>query len=233
MSEPFTPNVRGASRELGFVRRFTSVLRSLEKGSIIFLYPHHLLNKSGWLVLLASLIFTANSQAQTHDLRLENTKPQAMLAINRVIRIQNNHLPVNQRTEDCPTITNTNITALSVCSGQLVDGLQVNTSATNPPYVIEFVRFDSAQANPYLGKNGVHLGEIHPFDGKATATDVPFPENTTVVDKVYYVYACLKPEPDISVCSPFALITVTINPRLTTCLPLVIRKTKRAFSAQR
>lgn len=128
--------------------------------------------------------------------------------------------------EGCPSITNTDLTAVAICSGQLVSSLEVNTTATTPANLIEYVRFDSIQANPYLGKNGVHMVEAYPYFGKAVSVNVAFPTNTTSANKVYYVYACLKPEPDISVCSPFALITVTIKPQPPKCLPVVIQRTK-------
>jgi hypothetical protein len=137
------------------------------------------------------------------------------------------------KAQQCPTITNTDLTSVSICSGQLVSKLQVNTSATAPAYRIEFVRFDTIQTNPYLGKNGVHLSELQPSEGKATATNVELPANTSATNKTYYIYACLKPEPDISVCSPFALITVTVIPQLPKCLPVVIRKTKSSRLTRR
>lgn len=129
---------------------------------------------------------------------------------------------------DCPTITSSRITAVTICSGKLVDSLQAKTTALSP-YTIEFVRFDTLYANPYKGQNGVHLGEITPVDGVVTQKNVDFPANTNVADKTYYVYACLKPAPTDPDCFPFALITVTVAPCLCPpqkCIPITIRKTR-------
>ncbi|AQG80733.1 hypothetical protein [Spirosoma montaniterrae] len=114
---------------------------------------------------------------------------------------------------DCPTITNTETTTVAVCTGQPVTALRVNTTATT--YKIEFVRFDAPQTNPYLSKEGIHLGEIIPDNGVAVQQFVDFPANTGQTDKIYYVYACLKPMPDDPACQPFALITVTVRPEPT------------------
>ncbi|GAB3712542.1 hypothetical protein GCM10027592_51050 [Spirosoma flavus] len=117
------------------------------------------------------------------------------------------------QTANCPTITNTSMISLTICTGNLVDSLQVNTTAVLPNQ-IEFVRFDTLYANPYKGRNGVHLGEINTVNGKATQYAISFPPHTGTTDRVYYVYACLKPEPD-STCAPFALITVFVKPNPT------------------
>jgi hypothetical protein len=128
----------------------------------------------------------------------------------------------------CPTITNTRLTAVTVCSGKAVDSLQVATTAL-PPNTIEFVRFDAVQTNPYLSSDGTHLGEISAENGLATQRTVNFPANTAASAKTYYVYACLKPMPTDPACAPFALITITIAacdcpPQK--CVPITIRRVK-------
>ena len=94
--------------------------------------------------------------------------------------------------------------------GRAVDSLQINTAAI-PPDNIEFVRFDSLQINPYKGHGGTSLGEETAINGKATIRNVSFPSNSGTTDQLYYVYACLKPEPGDTNCAPFALIKVFIK----------------------
>ncbi|GAB3993521.1 hypothetical protein GCM10028807_28940 [Spirosoma daeguense] len=111
----------------------------------------------------------------------------------------------------CPTITNTAMTSLTICTGQVVDSLEVNTSIVLPDRV-EFVRFDTMYTNPYKGHGGVHLGEFVPINGKATQYNISFPAQSGTTDRVYYVYACVKPMPSDTNCAPWALITVTVRP---------------------
>lgn len=177
------------------------------------------------LIALLCTLATRIGQAQMLT-RLSDTRN---LVAAQTLRVPSLH----ERIADCPSITNTDITAIEICSGQLVSQLAVNTTASNPPNLVEYVRFNTLQGNPYLGKDGIHMVEAYPYNGKAIAVNVTFPPNTTTVDKVYYVYACLKPEPDISVCSPFALITVTVKPQPPKCLPVVIRQTKRSHAGSR
>ncbi|GAB2562993.1 hypothetical protein [Spirosoma areae] len=133
------------------------------------------------------------------------------------------------QTAACPTITTTDLTTITITTGQRVDSLQVNTTAVDPDK-IEFVRFDTLYANPYQGENGVHLGEIDPVDGLATQRQVAFPANTGNTDRLYYIYACLKPEPTNPNCIPFALLIVTVRPipgcPPPTCVPITVRKIK-------
>lgn len=112
---------------------------------------------------------------------------------------------------DCPTITNTNQTSVTVCTGYIVDSLQVKTSAFFPTK-IGMVRFDTPQSNPYEGSNGVYLGELIASNGIATMRTISFPPNTETTSKTYYVYGYLKPTPADVSCRPFALLTVTIRP---------------------
>jgi len=109
----------------------------------------------------------------------------------------------------CPSITNTTQTSVTVCSGSLVDSLQVRTTAFWPDK-IELVRFDTPQVNPYKG--GVSLGELISSNGIATMRTVAFPPNTDVSDKTYYVYGRLIPLASDTTCRPFALVTVIVKP---------------------
>lgn len=109
----------------------------------------------------------------------------------------------------CPSITNTTQTSVTVCSGSLVDSLQVRTTAFWPDK-IELVRFDAPQLNPYQG--GVSLGELISSNGIATMRTVAFPPNTDVSDKTYYVYGRLNPLSADGSCRPFALLTVIVKP---------------------
>ena len=115
------------------------------------------------------------------------------------------------QTGSCPTIMNTSQTSVSVCSGYLVDSLQVQTTASWPNK-IELVGFESPQTNPYTGSAGVSLGELISSNGIATMRTIPFPPNTNPDDKVYYVYGLLQPRPADTTCRPFALITVNVKP---------------------
>ena len=114
----------------------------------------------------------------------------------------------------CPTITNTNQTLVTVCTGYVVDSLQVRTTAFYPTK-IGMIRFDTPQSNPYDGDNGVYLGELISSNGIATMRTIPFPPNTGTTSKTYYVYGYLKPTPTDASCRPFALLTVTIKPNPT------------------
>ena len=112
---------------------------------------------------------------------------------------------------DCPTITNTSQTSVTVCTGYVVDSLQVKTTAFYPTK-IGMIRFDTPQSNPYDGDNGVYLGELISSNGIATMRTIPFPPNTGTTSKTYYVYGYLKPTPAEASCRPVALLTVTVNP---------------------
>ncbi len=114
---------------------------------------------------------------------------------------------------NCPTITNTNQTSVTVCTGYRVDSLQVRTTALYPTK-IGMVRFDTPQSNPYNG-GGVYLGELISSNDIATMRTVSFPPNTGTTSKTYYVYGYLKPTPAETACRPFALLTVTVNPNPT------------------
>jgi hypothetical protein len=136
---------------------------------------------------------------------------------------------------DCPVLTNNGVMSITACSGDLVTGLQVKTTAENPPYYIELVRFDSPQENPYLGTTGIHFGELVPGDSVLTQAPVSFPANTSSADKKYYVYACLKPLPDDADCRPFSLTTVVIRScgcLPSKCAPVRITKTKSGRPAR-
>jgi hypothetical protein len=111
----------------------------------------------------------------------------------------------------CPTITNTSQTSVAVCTGYIVDSLQVRTTALYPTK-IGMVRFDTPQSNPYEGDNGVYLGELISSNGIATMRTISFPPNPETTSKTYYVYGYLKPTPADASCRPFALLTVTIKP---------------------
>ncbi len=111
----------------------------------------------------------------------------------------------------CPTITNTNQTSVTVCTGYIVDSLQVRTTAFFPTK-IGMTRFDTPQSNPYEGDNGVYLGELISSNGIATMRTISFPPNTGIISKTYYVYGYLKPTPADASCRPSALLTVTIKP---------------------
>lgn len=117
----------------------------------------------------------------------------------------------------CPTITNTSLTTVTICTGRQVDLLEVNTTAV-APYTIEFVRFDEKQVNPYTNMVGEFVGEASPSGGTASITNVDFPANTGTTDRIYYVYACLKPVPVDETCIPFAYITVIVKPNPTASL---------------
>lgn len=110
----------------------------------------------------------------------------------------------------CPGITNASPTSLTVCTEAVIDRLEVSTTV-QPSDTIEFVRFDTYQANPYTDKGGVPLGNARPVEGKAALRNVVFPAHFDLPDRIYYVYARLKTAPADPNCVPFAPITVFIR----------------------
>ncbi|WP_020607195.1 hypothetical protein [Spirosoma spitsbergense] len=120
----------------------------------------------------------------------------------------------------CPAITNTGQTSVTVCTGYVVDSLQVRTTAFYPTK-IGMIRFDTPQSNPYEGDNGVYLGELISSNGIATMRTISFPPNTGTTSKTYYVYGYLKPTPAEAFCRPSALLTVTVKPNPTATVKAV------------
>ncbi|MFD2937203.1 hypothetical protein [Spirosoma flavum] len=110
------------------------------------------------------------------------------------------------QTGSCPTITNTRMLSVTVCTERVIDSLQVNTTGT-----IEFVRFDALQTNPYKENGVAYVGEPVLVNGKATLRNVLFPANWGTKDRLYYVYARLKQAPTNPTCLPFAQIIVYIK----------------------
>ncbi|WP_148562371.1 hypothetical protein [Spirosoma radiotolerans] len=110
----------------------------------------------------------------------------------------------------CPSITNASPTSLTVCTESAIDKLEVSTTVL-PSDTIQFVRFDTYQANPYAERGGVPVGEVMPGQGKATLRNVIFPAHFDLPDRIYYVYARLKTASADPNCTPFALITVFIR----------------------
>ncbi len=117
--------------------------------------------------------------------------------------------------DTCPVITSTGSATVGICSGQPVPVLSLTTTATNPPYSIEFVSFTVAQANPYTAtpnSGKTLLGDAGLYNATATLSDITFPGNNGPTPMMYYVYACLKPVPTDPACSPFASYTVVVSP---------------------
>ena len=110
----------------------------------------------------------------------------------------------------CPVITATGSTALNICEGETAT-FNVTTNAPDPPYTyIEFYRFETPQLNPYTsGDPKVWLGEFPNTTGTGSISTANFPVNTGDT-KIYYVYGCVKPEPqDPSTCYP--LVEYVLN----------------------
>ena len=103
----------------------------------------------------------------------------------------------------CPILSNpTN--SQTICEGQTVSSLSVNTSGASD---IDFVYFNTQQTGTGMYDNaGTSLGMASPSGGIASISDVSFPSPET-----YYVYAILSPTPAAVDCRPFQEIQVMVN----------------------
>lgn len=113
----------------------------------------------------------------------------------------------------CPTLTANDATTRNICEGGSVS-FNVSDNAPNPPYsYIEFYRFDTPQANPYLSTDAkVWLGEYTNSGSAGTLSTNNFP-NTGLTDMTYYVYGCVKPAPQFpATCAPLVAYTVVVKP---------------------
>ncbi len=116
----------------------------------------------------------------------------------------------------CPTLTANDATTRTICEGATVS-FNVSDDAPNPPYsYIEYYRFETPQSNPYLSTDPkVWLGEYTNNDGAGTLSTSNFPNNG-LTDKTYYVYGCVKPEPQYpATCAPLVAYTVIVQPAAT------------------
>ncbi len=113
----------------------------------------------------------------------------------------------------CPTLTANDATTRTICEGTSVT-FNVTDNAPNPPYsYIEYYRFETPQANPYLSTDPkVWLGEYVNNGGAGTLSTNDFPNNG-MANKTYYVYGCVKPAPQYpATCAPLVAYTVTVQP---------------------
>ena len=114
----------------------------------------------------------------------------------------------------CPEIFTEDNTVLTICEGDEVT-FEVATNAPNPPYhYVEFYRFDTPQVNPYISSDPkVWLDAFYILNsGPRSITTSNFPTDG-ISDKTYYVYGCLKPEPqDPTTCAPVIEYIVTVKP---------------------
>ena len=114
----------------------------------------------------------------------------------------------------CPEIYSEDNLDIEICEGESVT-LEVATNAPNPPYhYVEFYRFDTPQANPYISTDPkVWLDAFYILnEGPRSITTSNFQAHGNL-DKTYYVYGCLKPEPqDPATCYPYIEYVVTVKP---------------------
>ena len=113
----------------------------------------------------------------------------------------------------CPTITPNDATTRTICEGQSVS-FNVSTNAPNPPYsYIEYYRFSAPQSNPYLSTDAkVWLGEFANTNGSGSVLSSDFP-NSSSSNQIYYVYGCVKPEPQFpATCAPKVEYVITVKP---------------------
>ncbi len=114
----------------------------------------------------------------------------------------------------CPEIFTEDTTTITICEGESIT-FEAATDAPNPPYhYIEFYRFDAPQTNPYTSSDPkVWLDAFYILNtGPRSITTSNFQANGNS-DKTYYVYGCLKPEPqDPTTCAPVIEYTVTVKP---------------------
>ncbi len=111
----------------------------------------------------------------------------------------------------CPDITPNDAITRNICEGETVT-FNVSSNAPNPPYsYIEFYRFALQQSNPYTSSDAkVWLGEF-PNNGSGAISTANFPVNSGT-DMTYYVYACVKPEPQYpGTCAPLAEYIVQVK----------------------
>ncbi|MCU0345366.1 MAG: Ig-like domain-containing protein [Saprospiraceae bacterium] len=140
--------------------------------------------------------------------------PQAVEICGNGIDDDGDGLTDNQDQEClCPAITPNDPTTRTICEGQTLN-FNVTDNAPNPPYTyIEFYRFATPQANPYLSTDPkVWLGEFPNTAAAGSISSANFP-NTGSTDLTYYVYACVKPAPQFpATCAPTASYTVVVRP---------------------
>ncbi len=116
----------------------------------------------------------------------------------------------------CPTLTPNDAITRNICEGATL-AFNVSDNAPNPPYsYIEFYRFDTPQANPYLSTDAkVWLGEYTNTGSAGTLSTNNFP-NTGMTNVTYYVYGCVKPVPQYpATCAPLVAYTVVVKPSAT------------------
>jgi hypothetical protein len=106
-------------------------------------------------------------------------------------------------------------TVIEICVGETVS-FPVTTNATKPPYnFIEYVRFNTQQANPYNPTEAyTWLDEfaLPATSGTISSSNFPLINDAPTT---YYVYACVKPDPQAGFCQPFAEFIVTVYPDVT------------------
>lgn len=114
----------------------------------------------------------------------------------------------------CPTITANDATVRTICEGETVV-FNATSNAPNPPYsYIEYYRFATPQTNPYTSSDPkTWLGEYANTPGvSGTVSSDNFPNNTSS-NLTYYVYGCVKPEPQFpATCAPQVEYTITVKP---------------------
>lgn len=113
----------------------------------------------------------------------------------------------------CPEISTPQDPNMTICEGEEIT-FEVHSNAPNPPYaLIEFYRFDSPQTNPYTSTDAkTWLGVFsNNNNGTGFFTSSDFP-NSNTSDRTYYMYGCLKPEPqDPETCFPFVEYVITVK----------------------
>ncbi|MDF7819438.1 hypothetical protein P1X15_17605 [Runella sp. MFBS21] len=108
----------------------------------------------------------------------------------------------------CPTLTNPNPSAVKTICPNTNVSFSASTTALSP-VTIEWVRFNTAVANPYTatGNGKTVLGSGSISNGSASINSNNFPAVDGQV-KSYYVYACLKDATDD--CQPFVSYQVDV-----------------------
>jgi hypothetical protein len=121
----------------------------------------------------------------------------------------------------CPTI-DTPLGNQTICTGATASTLAVGTNVTASGEIIfKYFTTQQTEASIVYGSGTTLTGGVNITNGTATYTPLSSDFNNTTTSPItYYVYAVLSPTPvDLTACSPYAEITVLVNPLPTLTCP--------------
>ncbi|MBL0191242.1 MAG: hypothetical protein IPQ18_07840 [Saprospiraceae bacterium] len=121
----------------------------------------------------------------------------------------------------CPTI-DTPLGNQTICAGATASTLAVGTNVTAASEILfKYFTAQQTEASIIYGSGTTLTGGVNITNGTATYTPLSSDFNNTTTSPItYYVYAVLNPTPaDLTACSPYAEITVLVNPIPTLTCP--------------